>query len=325
MLDELRDIATSNGISNVSDVPFPIGIPHPSHAVTCQCDDSTTDLINTETMPSLLEDNNVPKISYANAVAKVPRKNNPTILLYPKQELKCHITEKLNQILPLKEINANIDYIANIKNGGIAISSTSKEELNKITNAINVSEEANNLIEIKTPRVKKPKISINNIPNTLPPKLVLEELVDQLRIDKEEISPLFYTKGKNPNTIKWVLECSPRTLSKCIERRKIIINWSILPIAEFYGVRRCYRCQDFSHSGSACKFRTYCAFCGGPHSIRNCKEDVPDCINCKLFNCTYGTYINTSHAAFPPKCPLYQREISKIKAAAVYTSKQEDS
>ncbi|KFM57974.1 hypothetical protein X975_04941, partial [Stegodyphus mimosarum] len=95
-------------------------------------------------------------------------------------------------------------------------------------------------------------------------------------------------------------------------------GWRSHRITEFFGVRRCFNCQDFEHSPKDCKYRNYCAFCGGAHNIKDCNADNPMCINCKLQNDVNNTNFNAYHPAYSAICPTYLRELQKVKARTEY-------
>ncbi|GBO04664.1 hypothetical protein AVEN_44499-1 [Araneus ventricosus] len=61
---------------------------------------------------------------------------------------------------------------------------------------------------------------------------------------------------------------------------------------------RCFKCQRFGHTITACRSKQICARCSLPdHDSNNCSSTTPKCYNC-----------NGDHPAFFRSCPRYKQE-----------------
>ncbi|XP_023210039.1 uncharacterized protein LOC111612975 [Centruroides sculpturatus] len=60
---------------------------------------------------------------------------------------------------------------------------------------------------------------------------------------------------------------------------------------------RCFKCQQFGHSQTACRGKSICAQCGTEDHVSTECKSIPCCVNCR-----------DAHSFYPWKCPAWQRE-----------------
>lgn len=87
---------------------------------------------------------------------------------------------------------------------------------------------------------------------------------------------------------------------------RITVGFTTCRIEPFVSIRRCTLCQSLGHTDINCTNELFCERCGDQHSIKNCTESTPTCINCQTSNDEEQTAFDTNHLASNPKCPTFQ-------------------
>ncbi|XP_035222158.1 uncharacterized protein LOC118195039 [Stegodyphus dumicola] len=71
--------------------------------------------------------------------------------------------------------------------------------------------------------------------------------------DSQDLKPLFKLSDKSRDLVRWVVSCTPKAFKSCLKHSQILLGWISCKIREFYGLKRCYNCQDFGHTNRDCK------------------------------------------------------------------------
>lgn len=118
------------------------------------------------------------------------------------------------------------------------------------------------------------------------------------------------------NTDNWLIETNILTRRKLLAANRITVGFTTCRIEPFVTIRRCTLCQSLGHTDINCTNELFCERCGDQHSIKNCNETTPMCINCQITNDEEQTAFDTNHLASDPKCPtfLYYKQQAIAKA-----------
>ncbi|GBN64206.1 hypothetical protein AVEN_214804-1 [Araneus ventricosus] len=89
------------------------------------------------------------------------------------------------------------------------------------------------------------------------------------------------------------------TFNTPILPKSVKIAYMNCPVRHFIpNPLRCFKCQRFGHTITACRSKQICARCSLPdHGSNNCSSTTPKCYNC-----------NGDHPAFFRSCPRYKQE-----------------
>lgn len=283
-----------------------------------------------QTPPTLLQSNNdfcVPnsgafsqRRSFANVVS-APRAK--TLLLYPANtpnnaESSSSSPPKVIDLLrkELKQDNFKVKNIKRIKNEGLAITTTSSEEIDKILQEIESKPILKSNIRLIPAEKKFPKCIVYGFHSEVTKEEVQASLDVQLGKGTAEV--LFSIR--NPTGLHhWVFKIHPGKFKFLMRLGKVSLNWEIHNVREFINVKRCTKCQALDHTRSKCPFQnTYCAYCADQHDSKDCKSNFYRCINCCLYNNNFHKQFPTHHSTVDPTCPSYQAKVKSIKRNIAY-------
>ncbi|GBO27309.1 hypothetical protein AVEN_145100-1 [Araneus ventricosus] len=266
------------------------------------------------------EDNANPR-TYAEA-AKGEGNNSHTILLYPAVPYpndstagnRNPETKSMRELLSSK-LNSTTEKIKiksyrRIKNKGLAVDCENDEEIQKLIDKIQKSDELKEKIVHKEPKKRRPRCIIYNIPKDTTEQEVIDTIELATECDRNSIEFPLKLKGRKEGYQHWVVDLPTPAFFTLEAAGKLVMNWSIYRIKEFFSVRRCFSCQSFGHLQRNCKSkRKFCAYCSKNHDTRDCTSSYPVCINCDESNDKDGTDHDIRHSAADHNCPSYKKEI----------------
>ena len=79
-------------------------------------------------------------------------------------------------------------------------------------------------------------------------------------------------------------------------------------------VTRCYKCNKFGHSSQSCKAKEVCPRCSEGHKLVDCKATTLKCANCVNLGLSENKELETCHAVWDPRCPVYLEALSKLRS-----------
>ncbi|GBN99641.1 hypothetical protein AVEN_179945-1 [Araneus ventricosus] len=126
--------------------------------------------------------------------------------------------------------------------------------------------------------------------------VILEDILECLKGHKVIAVRRIIIKRNNQNfpTKHVILKFNTPVLPKSVK-----IAYMNCPVRHFIpNPLRCFKCQRFGHTITACRGKQICARCSLPdHNSNNCSSTTPKCCNC-----------NGDHPAFFRSCPRYKQE-----------------
>ena len=179
-------------------------------------------------------------------------------------------------------------------------------------------------IELKTPREKRPAISIVGLTkNYENHNEVVQLLVQQNTFLRQ------FAAGNNINDHVSVFAVKPirnkegvyqafARVSQVVRqglrthKDKVTIGFSTCKVYDQYHVKRCNKCQQFGHYYKNCPDTNaqVCAKCSGNHSTRDCNSDNIKCVNCVKAEVPNE---QCNHRADDQKCPSLCKIQEKMK------------
>lgn len=116
-------------------------------------------------------------------------------------------------------------------------------------------------------------------------------------------------RGWGGDMVDIVFTVEPTLHQRLLELGRISVGrvWRKMEVK--YDVVRCFRCSRFGHRSSVCNEKQCCANCGGEHALVECREQKPDCPNCRRSGAK-----ERAHKASSPECPQYRRAVEQKKA-----------
>ena len=203
------------------------------------------------------------------------------------------------------------------KEGNFVVVCDSTETRNTLKDQVHAS---NNNIELKTPREKRPAISIVGLAKNYENQEVVDLLV------KQNIFLRQFSMGNNINDhisvfavkrvrgkegvyqafarVSQLLRQGLRTF-----KDKVILGLSTCTIYDQFHVKRCNNCQSFGHYYKNCSHPAHvCAKCGGNHSTRECQSEDIMCTNCSKAGVE-----QCNHRADDQKCPTLCKIQDKMR------------
>lgn len=248
------------------------------------------------------------------------------ITVYPKEEDGETDSETTRNLLLTtikpRMLKIGITRISKVRNGGVAIESAKKEDIEKLKAEV----ESNNILKtklnVKVPTRRLPRILIRDIAEEINKENLQEALVEQNEVftTDSKVEPLFNFKGKR-NTQSWVVALDPDAFRKVMKSGKVNIGWTSCRISEHLRPLQCYNCLRLGHVAAQCENYRACGKCGEKdHDKITCKATKSSCINCHFANDQFGQKLYTDHSPMDPRCPSLQRAIANLKKKIDYGS-----
>ncbi|KAJ8712485.1 hypothetical protein PYW07_005327 [Mythimna separata] len=200
------------------------------------------------------------------------------------------------------QVKLHIRGVRKTKNGGVIISTETKDDAEKIKNAVQQSASG---LTADEPSKRKPRIVIVGVPSSLTETEVYRCIYEQNIAEKIPtismesfltLVKLSHKSGKRDSqTCNFVIEVPANIRKALISQSRVFINWTSCPVRDFTLVTRCYRCQQYGHAAKTCReVNSTCGHCGETgHSLSECakKGDSPKCATCSRFKkpCNHKT------------------------------------
>lgn len=239
--------------------------------------------------------------SYANMVKKgtdkfIRPENLSSIAIYPSDSTRSSDDTKtlVQQIISPEDLKLRVRGLRKIRNGGVIISTDSKDDIAKLKNSEKLVSSG---LKIEEPSKRRPRIAIIGVPVVLSEKEALDCIYEQNLSDKlpnttreaflETIKMSHKSGKKDRPTCNYILEVPPSIRKIMVNQGRIFINWTSCPVRDFTIVTRCFNCQQFGHAAKFCRETSpTCNLCGETgHSFKECsnKTSPPQCATCKRF------------------------------------------
>ncbi|GBM88160.1 hypothetical protein AVEN_12378-1 [Araneus ventricosus] len=217
-------------------------------AILSSCPISTTSASAPLIISQHQEDNAYPR-TYAEA-AKGEGNNSHTILLYPavpdpndstagnsNPETKS-VRELLSSKLNTTNEKIKIKSYRRIRNKGSAVDCENNEEIQKLIDKIQKSDELKENILHKDPKKRRPRCIIYNIPKDTTEQDVIDTIELAIECDRNSTGFPRKLKGRKERYQHWVVELPTPAFFTLEAAGKLVMNWSIYRIKEFFSVRR---------------------------------------------------------------------------------------
>ncbi|KAJ8722539.1 hypothetical protein PYW07_003719 [Mythimna separata] len=239
--------------------------------------------------------------SFADMVKKgsndfVRPKNLNSVAIYPNNNLKSSDETKVlvQQMIRPEQEKLHIRGVRRTKNGGVIISTETKDDAEKIKHAIQQSASG---LTADEPRKRKPRIVVVGVPSSLTETEVFRYIYEQNVAEKfptismesfMTLIKLSHKSGKKDSqTCNYVVEVPANIRKALISQSRIFINWTSCPVRDFTLVTRCFKCHQYGHAAKTCReVNSTCGHCGETgHSMSECtkKADSPKCATCSRF------------------------------------------
>lgn len=219
-----------------------------------------------------------------------------SVAIYPSDNTKTSEETKnlVQKIVCPEEMKLKVRGLRKIRNGGVIISTETKDDIQKLKQTV---ERSTTGLTVDEPQKRKPRILIIGVPTDLAEKEVFKCIYEQNIVDilptltKETFLTavkLSHKSGKrDADSCNYIVEVPASVRKALVNQNRIYINWTSCPVRDFTLVTRCFKCQQYGHASKTCKSATSsCGHCGAEgHATQECssKEEPPKCATCKRY------------------------------------------
>lgn len=256
----------------------------------------------------------------------VKKKKFPPLIIKPKNTNQDSATTKniVTQKINPSELSVEVNKFKPVGKGSVVIECNDGESLKKLKNKAVAELSDNYTIDI--PKIVNPKVVIVGIQETYlnTEEDFIQRVKSQICLSKfdENVTIKFVKKyiPKNKQLYNVVLEVEPEVFKCLIKHGRMFINWGSLPIYEYVGVLRCYKCWKYGHKAIHCQQpNIICPLCNQSHKSEDCKSTVKECTNCKYAHEVLKIpNIEFGHTVFDRDCVCYQRAHERAKSRTQY-------
>ncbi|CAG9786484.1 unnamed protein product [Diatraea saccharalis] len=230
------------------------------------------------------------------------------------------IINKTKTILKPIENGTQIERIRKVKDQRIVVSCREEQEIEKLKERINESEE----LEAEKVRNKNPLIMIKEVKY----KMTDEEIVSAIRRqnpdvymdDQEEDDFKIKYRRRTRNTEKChiIAQIKPAFWKRIIKKGHLYIEMERVRVEDQTPLIQCTRCLNFGHGRKFCQESAdRCSHCGGLHLRAECpdrKAGVPP----QCCNCTHAELPDVNHNAFSNNCKVREKWDSLARSTTAY-------
>lgn len=219
-----------------------------------------------------------------------------SVAIYPSDNTKTSEETKnlVQKIVCPEEMKLKVRGLRKIRNGGVIISTETKDDIQKLKQTV---ERSTTGLTVDEPQKRKPRILIIGVPTDMAEKEVFKCIYEQNIVDilptltKETFLTavkLSHKSGKrDADSCNYIVEVPASVRKALVNQNRIYINWTSCPVRDFTLVTRCFKCQQYGHASKTCKSATSsCGHCGTEgHATQECssKEEPPKCATCKRY------------------------------------------
>lgn len=259
--------------------------------------------------------------SYASVVSAKPVK--PAVVIKPKQKQHSKKTmEKLKQSVDKNSVN--VCGARNARDGCVVLQCSDATETMKVKQIVN--EKLGDEYEVILPAIKDPRVRITNINTDIPDDSIINELKlnnDCIKEAEMKLVTVIPKKFRSSTTNDAIIEVKSDIYRKLIDIGVLSLPWRECKVYEHLYLKRCFKCNGFSHIANQCKENTqYCSKCAGNHKVSECKTKKMCCINCKKANQSNNLKLDTRHHAYSKECGVLQRRLAVLRNKIEYNPSQ---
>lgn len=126
------------------------------------------------------------------------------------------------------------------------------------------------------------------------------ELIDSIKEQNveligDDISVISIYENKHQKNFGMILQCDPKTFNNIMNEEKLNIGWNRCKVLECINVKRFFKCCGFNHQSNECKNKQLCLKCGEDHSIKVCKAEMFNYVNCNKANKKFNLKLDMSY------------------------------
>lgn len=223
--------------------------------------------------------------------------------------------EKLNPI----EMKVGIEKLRKIRDGGVVIACSSKDEINKVD--AEVRKKMGDEYVVTVPVTRNPRIRIKGVEEEMSDEEIVDCLKNQNPEAIKEDATIEVTLNKKLNKVYMVvISVDAQTFNRVMEEKRLKLNWQRCQISEYLGITRCFKCYSYEHRSAECERGLQCSKCGGKHKANDCEAEECKCSNCCEMNDRLNLKLDVRHSVLSEECPVYKRKLSMKKRAVNYES-----
>lgn len=233
-----------------------------------------------------------------------------SVAIYPKDKLQSSdvTRDQLQKVICPEKMKLQVRGVRKTRNGGVVISTETKEDIEKLKQSVLLSTSA---LSVDEPHRRKPRITIIGVPVSLKEEEVLKCLYEQNLADKlpdltcdaflSSVKISHKSGKRDAPSCNYIIEVTAHIRRVLIKQERLFVNWTSCPVRDFTLVTRCYKCQQYGHAAKSCRESApMCGHCGEvSHTINECtkKETAPKCATCLRFKKPHN------HKTGDPECP----------------------
>lgn len=249
------------------------------------------------------------------------RKPNPVVVVRPKEGVQVEdVRAELRKKVDARHLNVKRGTSG--KDGEVVIALKDEESVKLLKE--NVEKNMGGQYDVNIRENLKPTIKLIGMSEEWNDEELKGTLVDQNEafdnLKHFKLCRTYCNQKLRFNNVSVIIELDAETFTRVMNEERLNCGWDRCRVVDGLQVMRCYRCCAFNHKSKDCKASTpSCPICSENHLVQECKSNSKECVNCKKMNSVRNLSLDTDHAAWDEKCPVYQRQLKQRKSFVDYS------
>ena len=254
----------------------------------------------------------------------IKNKTQPAVIIKPKNteqsaaKTKTDIKKNINPV----DSQLSLSKVKNVKNGGLLIGFSSKEENLRFKKM--ASEKLAENYDIQEIKGVQPRLKIVGMTESYNTDEIIEFVEHSVRNNCTAINlniecsvVKFFPTKKNKKIYQAIIQLDKSSYEVLISAGDLFIGYDHCYVFDAVEILRCFNCNGFHHTAKSCSKLKSCPKCGTSdnldHTPADCQAETLNCVNCLNAVRDEKLLLDVKHGAWDLSCPMYQREINKYK------------
>ena len=240
-----------------------------------------------------------------------------TVLIYPDDDKETSTnTEKIiGQQIDATTLGIQVKSKRGIARGGLKLEFARENDKKTFVEEMK-KKRAEVKARVEEPKVNRCRLILYDVERCWSAEQIRER-INRQNFGGDEVATetslkfCFRQGPKEGSIMHWVMEATPETRLKLMEKRQIYLGYTRHTVRDFIAVTRCYQCHKYGHPARYCRGDITCGHCAKiGHDAKDCTDKDADP---RRINCITGKQRQTNHEVTDRnRCKSYKLALQAV-------------